>query len=68
VDVKRLIHLVRRAAAPPPEALAAADWVVYEAGAAWRLDPHGQPPLPPGPIDAAQLHDLVFAADAALVW
>ena len=61
----RLLHLVRRGV---PAVLADADWVVYEDGDAWRLDPHGAPPLPPGPIDAAQLHDLVFAADRCVVW
>ncbi|HTJ43815.1 MAG TPA: hypothetical protein VL463_17030 [Kofleriaceae bacterium] len=61
----RLLHVVRRGV---PVALAETDWVVYEDGDGWRLEPHGAPPLPPGPIDAAQLHDLVFAADRAVVW
>jgi hypothetical protein len=64
VDVT-LLHVVRRGA---PLGLEASDWVVYEDGDGWRLDPHGAPPLPPGPIDAAQLHDLVFAADRCVVW
>ena len=61
----RLLHIVR---AGSPEMLAEHDWVVYAEGDAWRLDPHGAPPLPPGPIDAAQLHDLLFAADRTIVW
>jgi tRNA 2-thiouridine synthesizing protein A len=68
VDVRRLLHHVRAAAAAAPldAALAPADWVVYASnGGAWRLDDHGAPPFPPGPIDAAQLHDLLFAADDA---
>ena len=60
----RLLHIVRSGA----PLLAEHDWVVYAEGDLWRLDPHGAPPLPPGPIDAAQLHDLVFAADRAVVW
>jgi len=63
---RRLLHLVRRGAAPI--AVAEHDWVLYETGAGWQLDGHGAPPLPPGPIDALQLHDLLFAADAAVTW
>ena len=61
----RIVHVVRAAGAP---LVAPDDWVVYEDGDGWRLDPHGAPPQPPGPIDAAQLHDLLFAADAVVVW
>lgn len=64
----RILHVVRAAGAALAASRAAGDWVVYEDGDGWRLDPHGAPPLPPGPIDAAQLHDLLFAADAAVVW
>lgn len=63
--MKRLLHVVRDR---EPAALEPHDWVVYGEGDAWRLDPHGAPPMPPGPIDAAQLHDLVFAADSVVTW
>jgi hypothetical protein len=64
---KRLLHLARTTD-PPAAALAPGDWVVYDRGGGWILTAAGSPPLAPGPIDAAQLHDLVFAADAAVVW
>ena len=63
--MKRMLHVVRAGAA---RLVDPHDWVVYADGDAWRLDPHGAPPLPPGPIDAAQLHDLLFAADAVVTW
>jgi len=66
VSARRLVHVVR-AGEPPAQVVAPGDWVVYERGG-WVLDPRGEPPLPPGPIDDAQLHDLVFAADGAVVW
>jgi hypothetical protein len=66
--VRRLVHVVRAGVAPLAAVVAAGDWVVYEDGAGWRLDAHGDPPLPPGSIDDTQLHDLVFAADASIVW
>jgi hypothetical protein len=64
VDVKRILHLVRGDS--PPEPVADRDWVVY-------LDPprlaaHGEPPLPPGPIDHEQLVSLGFAADLVVTW
>jgi hypothetical protein len=65
VDVRRILHVVRPGAAP---IVADADWVVYEEGLAWRLDPHGAPPFPAGSIDDAQLLDLLFAADAVVTW
>jgi len=67
--VRRILHIVRDAAGEPPaEALADRDWVVYEFHTGWRLAARGEPPFPHGPIDDAQLLDLVFAADTAVVW
>lgn len=63
-----ILHLVR-AATVPPAALADPDWIVYRTpGAGWRLDPHGAPPRPAGPIDHAALADLVLAADRVVTW
>lgn len=64
---KRLLHLVRRTA-PPAEAIAADDWIARAADDQWHLEAHGAPPIAPGPIDPAQLHDLIFAADGAITW
>jgi len=64
---KRLLHLVRTAE-PPPEALAPGDWIAHAAGERWILADRGAPPIAAGPIDAAQLHDLIFAADGAITW
>ena len=67
--MKRFLHVVRDPAGEPPkEALAEADWVVYEFLDGWKLADHGAPPLPVGSIDDKQLLDLVFAADAVVTW
>jgi hypothetical protein len=57
------LHLVRRA---EPLVLADSDWVVYLVDQ--RLAEHGAPPIQPGPIDHAQLVQLVFAADRVVTW
>lgn len=64
---KRLLHLVR-GAAPPAELIAPTDWIARAADDGWVLDGHGAPPLAAGAISAAQLHDLIFAADGAVAW
>ena len=56
------LHLVRRGQALTAEH----DWVVD-------LEPlvlteRGTPPIQPGPIDHAQLVQLVFAADRVVTW
>ncbi len=63
--MRRVLHLVRTTSAPP---LADRDWLVYLDGEAPRLAPHGEPPLPVGPIDHDQLVTLVFAADLVITW
>lgn len=62
--MKRTLHVVRPGA--HPDAVADRDWVVYLDPA--RLDPRGEPPLPPGPIDHEQLVALAFAADRVITW
>ncbi|MCE9577390.1 MAG: hypothetical protein K8W52_29850 [Deltaproteobacteria bacterium] len=64
---KRLLHLVR-GAEPPAEAIALGDWIARSEGERWILADRGAPPIAAGPIDAAQLHDLIFAADGAITW
>ena len=61
--MKRRLHVVRAA---EPALLDDGDWVVYLEP--MRLADHGEPPLPPGPIDHAQLVQLVFAADLVVTW
>lgn len=63
-----ILHLVRTGAAPTA-AVADTDWIVYRTpDSAWRLDPHGAPPCPAGPIDHAALATLVLAADRVVTW
>ena len=61
--MKRRLHLVRRG---EPPILDDRDWVVYLPD--MRLAEHGAPPLPPGPIDHAQLVRLIVAADLVVTW
>jgi len=57
------LHLVRDG---EPAQLADRDWIVYLHDL--RLVAHGEPPLPPGPIDHDQLVVLVFAARRVITW
>lgn len=61
--MKRRLHVVRDG---EPAVLDERDWVVYLPE--MTLAAHGEPPLPPGPIDHAQLVTLVFAADLVVTW
>lgn len=63
--MKRVLHLMRGAGVPP---LAEHDWLVYLDSEALRLATHGDPPLPPGPIDHDQLVTLLVAADRVITW
>jgi hypothetical protein len=61
------LHLVR-AGTPLAAAIAARDWIVYRDATGWRLEPHGAPPVPAGPIDHGQLAHLVLTAARTVVW
>jgi len=67
---RRLVHLVRAAATAEAIDLLH-DWVVRDRAGAWILDAGGPPPpapLTPGPLDDEALVQLLFAADAVVVW
>jgi hypothetical protein len=61
------LHLVRTTP-PPPAAIAPTDWVAHRAPTGWHLATHGDPPLPPGPLDHAGLATLVLAAARTITW
>jgi hypothetical protein len=63
-----ILHLIRTADRPPAGAVADGDWIVYRQSDRWRLDAHGDPPIPTGPVDHAQLAHLVLAAGRTLTW
>ena len=61
------LHLARTSP-PPAAALDPGDWIATRDGGRWRLEPHGAPPLPPGPLDHAGLARLVLAAARTVAW
>jgi len=64
MDLIQTLHLVREG---EPAFVADRDWIVYLEDL--RLAPHGDPPLPAGPLlDHDQLLVLIFAAGRVVTW
>ncbi|MBA3398161.1 MAG: hypothetical protein H0T89_36380 [Deltaproteobacteria bacterium] len=67
--MRQRLHLVRTRATAEPAVLDDRDWVVYlNDQRGLRLAPHGAPPVPAGPIDHAQLVQLLERADLVVTW